>query len=95
MKTTIKLNTQKKLLNVQMQLSTRYIHDRHLPDKAIDLIDEAGATKRLEIVYTPPEIRELEIKRQGLEAKKLHNFNEQDFETMSKFQVMITTIEEA
>ena len=42
------------------QLSDRYITDRFLPDKAIDLIDEAGAKKHIETAYTPPEVNELE-----------------------------------
>lgn len=74
-------------------LSRRYIHDRFLPDKAIDLMDEAGATKRLEVVYTPPEIKKLELTRQDHENKKLIAFNEQDFEAMSQHQVMIANIE--
>jgi len=55
------------------QLSDRYITDRHLPDKAIDLIDEAASKIRLEIDSMPAEldsvlrrIRQLEIERQAL-----------------------------
>src|SRR5690606_14676452 len=47
-----------------VELSDRYLADRFLPDKAIDLIDEAGAQKRLKLVYMPPEIRKLEASRQ-------------------------------
>ncbi|MFQ9918301.1 MAG: hypothetical protein ACLRWQ_19845 [Flavonifractor plautii] len=43
-----------------MALSARYIADRHLPDKAIDLIDEAGSRVRMERLATPPDLRELE-----------------------------------
>ena len=45
-----------------MALSTRYIGDRHLPDKAIDLIDEACSRVRMERLATPPDLRELEEK---------------------------------
>ncbi len=70
------------------ELSHRYISDRHLPDKAIDLIDEAAARLRLELDSVPEEIdeldrklRQLEIEREGIkrenEPKKLGVLNEQ------------------
>jgi ATP-dependent Clp protease ATP-binding subunit ClpC len=74
-------------------LSSRYIQDRFLPDKAIDLIDEAGAAKRIKVIYTPPELRLLESKRQDLEADKLKAFNDQDFEQMAKLQMDLASLE--
>jgi ATP-dependent Clp protease ATP-binding subunit ClpB len=70
------------------ELSHRYISDRHLPDKAIDLIDEAAARLRLELDSVPEEIdeldrklRQLEIEREAIkrenEPKKLAVLNEQ------------------
>ncbi len=60
-----------------VQLSTRYITDRHLPDKAIDLIDEAAARLRLEMNSMPEEleiterkIRQLEIEREAMKREK-------------------------
>ena len=52
-------------------LADRYISDRHLPDKAIDLIDEAGSRLRIKRMATPPDLRELEPKLNEVqEAKK-------------------------
>lgn len=75
------------------ELSHRYIQDRSLPDKAIDLIDEAGAVTRLRVVYTPPEIRKLEKKRQELVEAKSKAFNEQNFEQMSRYQMELAQLE--
>ncbi|HKT57812.1 MAG TPA: ATP-dependent Clp protease ATP-binding subunit, partial [Microbacterium sp.] len=61
-------------------LADRYISDRFLPDKAIDLIDEAGARLRLSILSSPPELRDFDDKIQKVrEAKELAS-EEQDFE---------------
>lgn len=75
------------------ELSHRYIQDRSLPDKAIDLIDEAGAIKRLKVIYNPPEIRQMERRRQELLDLKSKSFNEQDFEMMSKYQMELAQLE--
>jgi len=48
----------------------RYIPDRFLPDKAIDLIDEAAAARRLELDSIPPEVEELRRKILNLEIEK-------------------------
>ena len=45
-------------------LADRYISDRHLPDKAIDLIDEAGSRLRIKRMKTPPDLREIELQAQ-------------------------------
>lgn len=75
------------------ELSQRYLVDRFLPDKAIDLIDEAGAAKRLEIVYTPPDVRKMEKQRNELLSKKSEAFTNDDFELMSKYQTKISRLE--
>jgi len=75
------------------QLSQRYIQSRQLPDKAIDLIDEAGSAKRIKVIYTPPELRSLETERQSLETLKLSAFNERDFEKMATYQMQIAILE--
>ena len=75
------------------ELSSRYITDRFLPDKAIDLMDEAGAAKRLKVIYTPPEIRTLENERQDFLAKKAEAFNAQDFEKMAQFQMEVSRLD--
>ncbi len=76
------------------ELSQRYIPDRSLPDKAIDLIDEAGAIAHLKAIYAPPELRRDEQKRQDLIEKKSKAFNEQDFELMSRYQMERAQLEE-
>lgn len=80
-------------LTAAAELSARYIQDRSLPDKAIDLIDEAGAINRLKAIYAPPELRRDERLRQELMEKKSKAFNEQDFEQMSRFQMELAQLE--
>ena len=62
------------------QLSDRYITDRFLPDKAIDLIDEAGARLRLSILSSPPELREIEGQIVAVKVAKEKAIEDQDFE---------------
>ncbi|MEN9956100.1 MAG: hypothetical protein RLY34_907 [Actinomycetota bacterium] len=62
------------------QLSDRYITDRFLPDKAIDLIDEAGARLRLSILSSPPELREIEERIVAVKFAKEKAIEDQDFE---------------
>ncbi|MBP2436612.1 ATP-dependent Clp protease ATP-binding subunit [Microbacterium amylolyticum] len=61
-------------------LADRYVQDRFLPDKAIDLIDEAGARLRLSILSSPPELREFDEKIQNVRHQKEAASEEQDFE---------------
>ena len=61
-------------------LADRYVSDRFLPDKAIDLIDEAGARLRLSILSSPPELREFDEKIAKVRQQKEHASEEQDFE---------------
>ena len=69
-----------------VELSTRYIGDRFLPDKAIDLIDEAASRVRLKTFTTPPELKELEKKKKELRAGKLSAVNSQDFEEAARLR---------
>jgi ATP-dependent Clp protease ATP-binding subunit ClpC len=75
-------------------LSEKYLTDRFLPDKAIDLIDEAGASRRLKVIYTPPELRELETRKRELLDKKSTAYQEHDFEKMALHQMEITRVED-
>ncbi|MGO3887012.1 MAG: ATP-dependent Clp protease ATP-binding subunit, partial [Mycetocola sp.] len=61
-------------------LADRYVSDRYLPDKAIDLIDEAGARLRLSILSSPPELREFDEKIAGVREAKEAAIEGQDFE---------------
>ncbi|MDG2111028.1 MAG: ATP-dependent Clp protease ATP-binding subunit, partial [Actinomycetota bacterium] len=61
-------------------LADRYISDRHLPDKAIDLIDEAGSRLRIKRMETPPDYKEIENKIAEVTDKKKQAVEDQDFE---------------
>ena len=61
-------------------LADRYVSDRFLPDKAIDLIDEAGARLRLSILSSPPELREFDDKIANVRQQKEQASEDQDFE---------------
>ena len=61
-------------------LADRYVSDRFLPDKAIDLIDEAGARLRLSILSNPKELRDLDDKIALVRAAKEKAIEDQDFE---------------
>lgn len=81
-------------INAAARLSARYLTDRMLPDKAIDLIDEAGAKKRLQVVYMPQAIREKEAERRELLNAKAEAFNSQNFEEMAALQMRLSAIED-
>ncbi len=63
-----------------VKLSDRYISDRFLPDKAIDLIDEAGSKVRLRSFTTPPNLKELEQKLESVRNEKDASVQSQEFE---------------
>src|SRR5690606_19311632 len=62
------------------KMSDRYISDRFLPDKAIDLIDEAGSKVRLRSYTTPPDLKELETKLEAARSEKNEAVQSQEFE---------------
>jgi ATP-dependent Clp protease ATP-binding subunit ClpC len=67
-------------LAIAAKLSERYITDRFLPDKAIDVIDEAGARARLAAQVPPPEVADLKTKLEGVNAEKDAAVRDQNFE---------------
>ena len=67
-------------IEAAVKLSSRYISDRFLPDKAIDLIDEASSRVRLSVCAAPPELKALEEKIANAEAEKNEAVNSQEFE---------------
>ncbi|MGV9186395.1 ATP-dependent Clp protease ATP-binding subunit [Arcanobacterium canis] len=67
-------------LEAAATMADRYINDRFLPDKAIDLIDEAGARLAIQKMTAPPELRELDEKIAATKAEKEAAINGQDFE---------------
>ncbi|MDN7247476.1 ATP-dependent protease ATP-binding subunit ClpC [Planococcus shenhongbingii] len=62
------------------KMSDRYISDRFLPDKAIDLIDEAGSKVRLRSYTTPPDLKELETRLEAARSEKNEAVQSQEFE---------------
>ncbi len=67
-------------IDAAVKLSDRYISDRFLPDKAIDLIDEAGSKVRLRSYTTPPDLKELEVKLEEIRKEKDAAVQSQEFE---------------
>lgn len=67
-------------LQAAAELSQRYIQDRNLPDKAIDLIDEAGARLRIKRLTAPPELKQIDRKLATINAEKDKAIKAQDFE---------------
>jgi ATP-dependent Clp protease ATP-binding subunit ClpC len=70
------------------KLSERYITDRFLPDKAIDVIDEAGARARLATQVPPPEVADLKDELETLGGRKDEAIREQDFEKAAELRDM-------
>ena len=73
-------------LNAAAKLSSRYITDRFLPDKAIDLMDEAGSRVRLQAFISPPELKDLEKKLEALQKEKEAAVNGQEFEKAAELR---------
>ena len=67
-------------LDTAVELSNRYINNRFLPDKAIDVMDEAGARVRINAMVPPPDLKELTDEIEGLEHDKNEAVSAQDFE---------------
>ncbi len=67
-------------------LADRYISDRHLPDKAIDLIDEAGSRLRIKRMNTPPEFKEIENELSEVVDRKKQAVEQQDFEEAGRLR---------
>ncbi|WHT48909.1 ATP-dependent protease ATP-binding subunit ClpC [Sporosarcina thermotolerans] len=73
-------------INAAAKMSDRYISDRFLPDKAIDLIDEAGSKVRLRSYTTPPNLKELEAKLEAIRHEKNAAVQSQEFEKAASFR---------
>ena len=74
------------------EMSNRYITNRFLPDKAIDLIDEAAAKLRMEIDSSPEELDELERRRMQLEIERVAIKKEKDEKKVSELSAQIDAI---
>ena len=73
-------------LNAAVKLSSRYINDRFLPDKAIDLIDEAASKVKLKAYTAPKSVKELEAQLKTLSAEKQNAVNTEDFEAAARLR---------
>ncbi|NCD15702.1 MAG: ATP-dependent Clp protease ATP-binding subunit [Actinobacteria bacterium] len=67
-------------------LADRYVSDRHLPDKAIDLIDEAGARLRIRRMTAPPDLREIDERIAEVKREKESAIDDQDFERAARLR---------
>jgi len=68
------------------KISSRYITDRFLPDKAIDLVDEAASRVRIRNMTSPPDLRDIDIELANVREKKEAMIDIQDFEAAAKFR---------
>ncbi|RKY02853.1 MAG: ATP-dependent Clp protease ATP-binding subunit [Spirochaetes bacterium] len=83
-----------KALVAAANLSYRYITDRYLPDKAIDLIDEAGSKIRLENTMIPEDFKEIEAEIERLREEKTHLVEIQDYEKAAKVRDKMNVLRE-
>ena len=88
-----KINIKDEAIVAAVQLSTRYINDRFLPDKAIDLIDEAAARLRMEMNSMPEELDELERKIRQLEIEREAIKREKDEEKLQQIGADLANLE--
>jgi ATP-dependent Clp protease ATP-binding subunit ClpC len=73
-------------LSAAAELSERYVSDRSLPDKAIDLIDEASARVRMKLTTTPDDLRNMQKEIRSLQIQKEESIAGQDYETAASFR---------
>jgi ATP-dependent Clp protease ATP-binding subunit ClpC len=73
-------------LESAVELSTRYINNRFLPDKAIDVMDEAGARVRIKSMVPPPDLKDLTKEIENLDRSKDEAVTAQDFELAAKLR---------
>jgi len=76
-----------------VKLSKKYIQGRYLPDKAIDVLDEACARKKIEVTYTSPELTELKEKLHSLRAELDDAVKKEEFDKSAKLKKEIKDIE--
>lgn len=81
-------------INAAVKMSARYISDRYLPDKAIDLVDEAASRVRLNAFTAPPDLKAMEDELKSLSDEKAAAVNTQDFERAAKLRDEEKTLRE-
>src|SRR2546429_1328289 len=75
-----KIDLTDKALEAAVRLSDRYITGRFLPDKAIDVMDEAGSRARIGAMTRPPDVKQLEVEIEEIKTRKERAIKEKDFE---------------
>src|SRR5699024_1171242 len=73
-------------VEASVTMSDRYVQDRYLPDKAIDLIDEASSKVRLRSYTSPPDLKDLENKLEEVKKEKNAAVQSQEFEAAANFR---------
>ncbi len=81
-------------LQAAVSLSNRYIQDRFLPDKAVDVLDEAGARMRIRNMTLPPSIHEIDDELRRVKAEKEKAIGDQDFERAAQLRDEETSLKE-
>ncbi len=81
-----KLSISDEAITAAVDMSVRYINDRFLPDKAIDLIDEAASMLRIKVFTSPPELKKMEEELEKTELEKSEAITEQNFELAAKLR---------
>ena len=87
------INFQSETLQAAAKLSEKHITDRALPDKAVDLLDEAGSEKHLMLSHIPPVIRKLENEKNELIQKQKKLFTDQRFQEVAHIRQEIIEID--
>jgi ATP-dependent Clp protease ATP-binding subunit ClpC len=80
-------------LTAAATLSEKHISDRHLPDKAVDLVDEAASQKHLALIHVPPEVQKLENEKTRLAQEQKDEFAKQNFEEVARLRLAILDVE--
>jgi ATP-dependent Clp protease ATP-binding subunit ClpC len=75
-----KVDFSDKAIEASVRLSDRYLTGRYLPDKAIDVMDEAGSRARIGAMTRPPDVKNLEVEIEEIKTRKERAIKEQDFE---------------
>jgi ATP-dependent Clp protease ATP-binding subunit ClpC len=80
------INITDKAVTSAVKLAHRYISDRYLPDKAIDLIDEAASRVRLRTLTTPPDLKKIDRSIEKIVSEKEKAIDDQDFEKAAQYR---------
>lgn len=82
-------------IEAAVKLSVRYITDRFLPDKAIDLIDEASSKVRISSFTAPPDVKDMEARLEELKKEKSEAVNHQEYEKAAKVRDEYNEVKQA